>query len=120
VIAAEKLLEEREQVKGAMEEASIACNFLRDIIVNNATEITEDATYTTEMTEDTKKTWSKIMTYCELKLFQHLNFQSNREMGATRERHFERGSFAVSSRWFCHSTFTRDFVHEKSVHRRLI
>jgi hypothetical protein len=43
VIAADKLLEAQEQVDTAMD------------IVNNATEIMEDATKATEMTEDTGK-----------------------------------------------------------------
>jgi hypothetical protein len=48
VIAADKFLEAQEQVDTAMEEASVARDFLRDIIVNNATEITKDATHATE------------------------------------------------------------------------
>jgi hypothetical protein len=71
--AAEKLLEAQEQVDAAMEEASIARDFLRDVILNNATEIAEDATNTTEMMEGTKKTWSKMKKFCATKLFQHLN-----------------------------------------------
>jgi hypothetical protein len=39
--------------------------------------------------------------------------QRKMKVGATCERHFEHGSFAVSSHWICHGTFTRDFVYEK-------
>jgi hypothetical protein len=56
-----------------MEEKIVARNFLRDVIVNNATEITEDATDATEMMEETRKTWSKMKKYCANKLFEHLN-----------------------------------------------
>jgi hypothetical protein len=49
------LLEAQEKFDAAMEEASIARDFLRDTIVNNATEIAEDATDTTKMVEGTKK-----------------------------------------------------------------
>jgi hypothetical protein len=55
VISAEKLLEAHAQVDATMEETSVARDFLRDVIVNNTTEITEDANPGTEMTEDTKK-----------------------------------------------------------------
>jgi hypothetical protein len=41
--SADKLVEAQEQVDAAMTEASVARDFLRDIIVNDATEITEDA-----------------------------------------------------------------------------
>jgi hypothetical protein len=52
VTVEEKLLEAQEQVDAAMEDASVTRDFLRDVIVNNATEITEDATDCTEMQED--------------------------------------------------------------------
>jgi hypothetical protein len=38
-----------------------------------------------------------------------LILQRNIKVGATRNIHFEHGSFAVSSHWFCRSTFTRAF-----------
>jgi hypothetical protein len=41
LIAAEKFLEEQEQVDAVTEQASVAKNFLRDAIVNNVREITE-------------------------------------------------------------------------------
>jgi hypothetical protein len=73
VISAEKLLEAKSQVDAAMEETSIARNLLRDVIVNNTTEITEDATAGTEMMEHTEKSWSNMNKYSATKILQHLN-----------------------------------------------
>jgi hypothetical protein len=55
-------VEAQAQVDAAMAEASVARDFLRDVIVNNATEITEDAIAVTEMEVDS-----------EIKLFWYIN-----------------------------------------------
>jgi hypothetical protein len=116
VTAAALLLEAQDQVKTAMEEACIARDFLRDIIVTNATEITEDAAETTEdESEKTKRTWSKMKKYYSTKLIQNLNsFCKGRGKWVQHATYiFEHGSFALSFDWFCDSAFTRDFVYEK-------
>jgi hypothetical protein len=56
-----------------MAEASAARDFLRDIIVNNATEITEDAIDVTEMEVDSKNRWPKMKRYSATKLFRYIN-----------------------------------------------
>jgi hypothetical protein len=71
--AADKLVEAQEQVDAAMGEARIARDFLRDRIVNNATEITEDAIDVTEMEEDSANHWPKMKKYSPNKLFQYIN-----------------------------------------------
>jgi hypothetical protein len=58
--AADKLVEAQEQVDAAMAEASVARDFLRDVIVNNATEITEDTIDVTEMEVDSENRWPKM------------------------------------------------------------
>jgi uncharacterized protein YhaN len=58
--AADKLVEAQEQVDAAMAEASVARDFLRDVMVNNPTEITEDAIDVTEMDVDSENRWPKI------------------------------------------------------------
>jgi hypothetical protein len=52
--AADKLVVAQEQVDAAMAEASVARDFLMDVIVINATEITEDAIDVTEMEVDSE------------------------------------------------------------------
>jgi hypothetical protein len=56
-----------------MEEANVARDFLRDDIINNATEITEDATDGTEMQEYSKNLWPKMKKYSGTKVFKYLN-----------------------------------------------
>jgi hypothetical protein len=58
--AADKLVEAQEQVDAAMAEASVARDFLRDVIVNNASEITEDAIDVTEIEVDSENRWPKM------------------------------------------------------------
>jgi hypothetical protein len=58
--AADKLVEAQEQVEAAMVEASVARDFLRDVIVKNTTEITEDAIDVTEMEVDSEIRWPKM------------------------------------------------------------
>jgi hypothetical protein len=70
---ADKLVEAQEQVNAAMADASAARDFLRDIIVNNPTEITEDAIDVTEMEVDSENRWPKMKRYSAAKLFQYIN-----------------------------------------------
>jgi hypothetical protein len=58
--SADKSVEAQEQVDAAMAEASVARDFLRDIIVNNPTETTEDAIAVTEMEVDYENRWPKM------------------------------------------------------------
>jgi hypothetical protein len=71
--AADKLVEAQEQVDAAMVEASVARDFLRDVIVNNATEITEDAIDVTEMEVDSEIHLPKMKQYSLTKLFRYIN-----------------------------------------------
>jgi hypothetical protein len=71
--AADKLVEAQEQVDAVMEEASVSRDFMRDFIVNNATEITEDAIYVTEMEEEYENLRPKMKQYSATKLFQYSN-----------------------------------------------
>jgi hypothetical protein len=71
--AADKLVEAQEQVYAAMVEASVARDFLRDVIVNNATEITEDAIDVTEMEVDSEILWPKMKRYSPTKVFWYIN-----------------------------------------------
>jgi hypothetical protein len=49
---------------------SVARDFLRDVLITNATDITEDAL------EEPERTWTKLKKYCPTKLFQHVNLFS--------------------------------------------
>jgi hypothetical protein len=61
--AADKLVEAQTQVDAAMAEVSVARDFLRDVIINDATEITENAIYVTEMEIDSEIRWAKMKQY---------------------------------------------------------
>jgi hypothetical protein len=71
--AADKLVEAQEQVDAAMAEASVAHDFLRDVIVNNATEITKDAIDVTDMEVNSENRWPKMKQYSATKLFRYIN-----------------------------------------------
>jgi hypothetical protein len=71
--AADTLVEAQEQVDAAMAEASVARDFLRDVIVNNATEITEDAISVTEMEVGSEIRLPKMKRYIPTKLFRYIN-----------------------------------------------
>jgi hypothetical protein len=71
--AADKLVEAQEQVDAEMAEASVARDFLRDAIINNATEITEDAIDVTEMEVDSENRWPKMKRYSATKLLWYIN-----------------------------------------------
>jgi hypothetical protein len=71
--AADKLVEAQEQVDAAIAEASVVRDFLRDVIVNNTTEITEDAIDVTEMEVDFENGWPKMKRYSATKLFRYIN-----------------------------------------------
>jgi hypothetical protein len=56
-----------------MAEASVAREFLREVIVNNETEITEDAINVTEMEVDSENRWPKMKRYSATKEFRYIN-----------------------------------------------
>jgi hypothetical protein len=68
-----KLVEAQEQVDAAMAEASVARDFLRDVIVKNAREITEDAIDVTEMEVDSEIRWPNMKRYSPTTLFRYIN-----------------------------------------------
>jgi hypothetical protein len=71
--AADKLVEAQEQVEAAMAEASVARYFLRDVIANNATEITEDVIDINKTEVDSENRWPKMKRYSATKLLWYIN-----------------------------------------------
>jgi hypothetical protein len=66
-------VEAQEQVDAEMTEAGVAHDFLRGVIVNNATEITKDAIDVTEMEVDSENRWPKMKRYSATTLFRYIN-----------------------------------------------
>jgi hypothetical protein len=56
-----------------MAEASVARDFLRYIIVNDATESTEDAIDVSEVEVDSEITWAKMKRYSPIDLYRYIN-----------------------------------------------
>jgi hypothetical protein len=71
--AADKLVEAQEQVDAAMAEVSVAREFLRYIIVNDATEITEDAIDVSEVEVDSEIPWAKMKRNSPIDLYRYIN-----------------------------------------------
>jgi hypothetical protein len=67
--AADKLVEAKEKVDAAMAEASVARDFLRYIIVNDAT----DAIDVSKVEVDSEIPWAKIKRYSPIDLYRYIN-----------------------------------------------
>jgi hypothetical protein len=81
-------VEAQEQVDAAMAEASVARDFLRDVIVNDATEITEDAIDVTEMEVYSEIRWAKMKQYSPTELYRYINaFCKGRGKWAQHAKH---------------------------------
>jgi hypothetical protein len=121
-IAADTLVEAQAQVDAAMAEASVARDFLRDIIVNDATEITEDAIDVSEVEVDSEIPWAKMKRYSSIDLKRYINSFCN---GRGKWAQHAKDILNMSTLRYLLIGFVVVFLHEtlflkKKGHRQLI